>query len=152
MIRYCPFPFSLSNAALSTIPSISVPKFMLATALATPRLLVHTFVGSRLASLAEGRGSDTKSTVVNWVGICGGIALGIGTGWLVYKRTKMIATRLASSRGIGSGFRDEEGVFVDSGLQDDLNAEEQDDGTGLVRDGDGEEDGEEDEERALIRT
>ncbi|MBH1945702.1 VTT domain-containing protein, partial [Erythrobacter sp. YJ-T3-07] len=51
-IRFCPLPYSLSNGFLATIPSISPFSFAAATALATPKLLVHVFIGSRLAQLA----------------------------------------------------------------------------------------------------
>ena len=91
MIRFCPFPFSLSNAALSTIPSVSFSKFIFATVSASPRLLLHVFVGSRLASLAEEPGQDSGSFWANIVGIVGGIVLGIVTGLLIYRRTKAIA-------------------------------------------------------------
>lgn len=91
MIRFCPFPFSLSNATLSTIPSVSFPKFIFATVCAAPRLMLHVFVGSRLASLAEEPGRDPGSFWANVVGVVGGIILGIVTGLLVYRRTKQIA-------------------------------------------------------------
>lgn len=97
MMRFCPIPFALSNAAFSTIPSITFPRFMLASAIGTLRLCVHAFVGSRFANLAEGL--DRKSKLVNWIGIVVGLAFGLGSGILVYQRTKRIAQRLADERG-----------------------------------------------------
>ena len=115
MIRFCPFPFSLSNAALSTIPSITFGRFIFATFVATLRLTVHTFVGSRLASLAEDPDSDQKSRVVNIVSIVLGIVLGILTGYFVYRRTKTIANRLADERASeeGRAARSERTAFMD---------------------------------------
>lgn len=103
MIRFCPFPFSLANAALSTIPSITYPRFLFATTISTLRLMVHAFVGSRLAGLAEDPAKDSKSRIVNWVGIAGGLSLGLLTGVIVYRRTKAIANRLAAERNAGAG-------------------------------------------------
>ena len=123
MIRFCPFPFSLSNAALSTIPSITFARFIFATFLATLRLTVHAFVGSRLASLAEDPNSDKSSRIVNIVSIVLGIVLGILTGYVVYRRTKVIANRLAAEReaeerqaGERDRFMDDQDVFSDDEL------------------------------------
>lgn len=113
MIRFCPFPFSLSNAALSTIPSITFARFILATFLATLRLTVHAFVGSRLASLAEDPNANRNSKIVNWVSIVFGILFGIATGIIVYKRTKTIAQRLADERAVEEGRTGEGGRFLD---------------------------------------
>lgn len=55
LFRLCPLPYSLSNAALSAIPSVSFTHFAGATALSTPKLFIPVFVGSRLA-LAERTG------------------------------------------------------------------------------------------------
>ncbi|ORY87900.1 hypothetical protein BCR37DRAFT_385158 [Protomyces lactucae-debilis] len=106
MIRYCPFPFSLSNAALSTIPSISYGKFMAATVIALPRIWIHAFIGSRLASLADVDGKDKQSALFNWLSIVLGLALGIATSYLVYRRTMAIAARART--GTDSPIQEEE--------------------------------------------
>ena len=52
-------------------------------------------MGSRLGDLAEnGDKMDTKTKVVSYVSIVVGIAAGIGTGYLVYVRTKARAKQL----------------------------------------------------------
>ena len=62
MIRLCPLPYSLSNGALSTIPTVDWPQFMLATAIVSPKLLLHVFVGSKLGELAEkGKTMDART-------------------------------------------------------------------------------------------
>lgn len=116
MIRFCPFPFSLANAALSTIPSITYPRFIFATTVSTLRLMVHAFVGSRLAGLAEAPDSDDQSRIVNWVGIAGGLSLGILTGVIVYRRTKAISNRLAAERDAEEGVANGQQGFTDDSI------------------------------------
>ncbi|RYP29657.1 hypothetical protein DL766_005287 [Monosporascus sp. MC13-8B] len=106
-LRFCPLPFSLSNGFLATIPSISPLGFALATALSTPKLLVHVFIGSRLARLAE---SGDKMTVgdkaVNYLGMLVGSVVGLAVGLVVYRRTMARAEQLAREEleaGTGGG-------------------------------------------------
>jgi uncharacterized membrane protein YdjX (TVP38/TMEM64 family) len=95
MIRLCPLPYSLSNGAISTIPTVTWWNFALATAIASPKLLLHIFVGSRLGDLAEnGDKMDTKTKIVSYVSIVFGIVAGILTGYLVYVRTRARARQL----------------------------------------------------------
>lgn len=96
MIRLCPLPYSLSNGFLATVGSISPVTFAGATALTTPKLLVHIFIGSRLALLAE---SGDKMTgfdkFVNYASMAVGAAVGMGVAWAVYKKTMQRAEELA---------------------------------------------------------
>ncbi|KAI0459374.1 hypothetical protein F5B21DRAFT_299268 [Xylaria acuta] len=94
-IRFCPLPFSLSNGFLATIPSISPGGFALATALSTPKLLVHVFIGDRLAQLADSDDMPTSTRVVNYLSILVGSVVGITVGWFVYQRTTRRAKELA---------------------------------------------------------
>lgn len=95
MIRLCPLPFSLSNGAISTIPTVTWWNFALATAIASPKLLLHIFVGSRLGDLAEnGDKMDTKTKIVSYVSIVFGMVAGIATGYVVYVRTRARARQL----------------------------------------------------------
>lgn len=95
MIRLCPLPYSLSNGAISTIPTVTWQNFALATAIASPRLLLHVFVGSRLGDLAEnGDKMDTKTRIVSYVSIIIGVSAGLATGYFVYVRTKARAKQL----------------------------------------------------------
>ena len=87
MIRLCPLPYSISNGAISTFPTVQPLMFALATAAATPKLLIAIFIGSRLAVIAKsGEKMDTATKVINWASIIFGVALGALTGWLIYKR------------------------------------------------------------------
>jgi len=88
MIRFCPLPYSLSNAAMSTFPTVHPLMFALATAIASPKLLIHVFIGSRLASIAESGGEmDTSTRIINYTSITIGAILGIGVGWWIYSQT-----------------------------------------------------------------
>lgn len=88
MIRLCPLPYSISNGAISTFPTVQPLVFALATLAATPKLLIVIFVGSRLAVIAEsGEKMDIATKLVNWGSIIFGISLGILTGYVIYNRT-----------------------------------------------------------------
>ncbi|KAK9480902.1 hypothetical protein V1514DRAFT_275386 [Lipomyces japonicus] len=85
MIRMSPLPFSFSNAALSTIPTISTQSFFVATALSTPKLFIHVFIGSRLRSLGD-ESLDFAGQLVNYLSIGIGALFGATTGWLIYQK------------------------------------------------------------------
>lgn len=88
MIRLCPLPYSLSNAALSTFPTVNVFNFVMATAAATPKLLIHVFVGSRLAAIAEsGEKMDLGTKLINYFSIIAFGILGAVVGYLIYEKT-----------------------------------------------------------------
>ena len=87
MIRLCPLPYSLSNGAISTFPTVRPLMFAAATAAATPRLLIAIFIGSRLAVIAKsGEKMDTGTKIINWASIIVGVLLGAFTGWFIYRR------------------------------------------------------------------
>jgi hypothetical protein len=95
MIRLCPLPYSLSNGALSTIPTVTWQHFMLATALVSPKLLLHVFVGSKLGELAEkGKTMDARTKAVSYISIGIGLIAGAVTGWVIYRQTKLRAKEL----------------------------------------------------------
>ncbi|PUU81200.1 hypothetical protein B9Z19DRAFT_1077850 [Tuber borchii] len=130
MIRLCPLPYSISNGAMSTFPTVSPLNFMVATAVATPKLLIHIFIGAKLAELAEddGKKMDLKTKALNYGSIIGGIFLGVVTGWLIYKRTMFRTKQLeAEERArirtpVGQGFTDAEDpdAGAAAGLVEDL--------------------------------
>jgi uncharacterized membrane protein YdjX (TVP38/TMEM64 family) len=111
-IRLCPLPYALSNCALSTIQSIQPIPFALATAAATPKLLLHVFVGSRLAILAqnavkdESEAMDPGSKAANFLGIAASVIIGAATGWIIYRRTVARARQLETeNHGLPDGER-----------------------------------------------
>jgi uncharacterized membrane protein YdjX (TVP38/TMEM64 family) len=87
MIRFCPLPYSLSNGAMSTFPTIHPLMFALATAVATPKLFIHVFIGAKIYELAEkGEKMGIRTKAVNYISIVVGGVMGIVTGWLIYQR------------------------------------------------------------------
>jgi uncharacterized membrane protein YdjX (TVP38/TMEM64 family) len=95
MIRFCPLPYSLSNAAMSTFPTVHPLSFALATAIASPKLLIHVFIGSRMAAIGEQGGKmDTSTKIVNWASIIIGGTLGVAVGYIIYQKTISRAAEL----------------------------------------------------------
>jgi uncharacterized membrane protein YdjX (TVP38/TMEM64 family) len=95
MIRLCPLPYSLSNGAMSTFPSVHPATFALATAIITPKLLVHVFIGSRLAAIAKsGEKMSAGTLAINYISIAIGAAVGAATGWYIYQKTMARARQL----------------------------------------------------------
>lgn len=89
MIRLCPLPYSLSNGAMSTIPTVTWQQFMLAGLIASPKLILHVFVGSRLGAIAEsGDKMDAKTKAISYLSIALGMVAGAATGWFMYTKTK----------------------------------------------------------------
>ena len=87
MIRLCPLPYSISNGAISTFPTVQPLMFAAATAAATPKLFIAVFIGSRLAVIAKsGEKMDMTTKVINWASIIFGVILGVLTGWIIYRR------------------------------------------------------------------
>lgn len=116
LVRFCPLPYSLSNGFLATVPSIAPLSFALATAAASPKLLVHVFIGSRLALLAEkGDEMGLGDRLVNYVSMLVGACVGMGVGYFIYRRTMARAAELAREEGgvgaqplVGGDYVDEE--------------------------------------------
>jgi len=95
LVRLCPLPYSISNGAISTFPTVSPLAFMLATAMVTPKLMLHVFIGHRLALLAEAdEKMDAKTKALNYCSIIFGLILGVVVGWLIYMRTIKRAKQL----------------------------------------------------------
>jgi uncharacterized membrane protein YdjX (TVP38/TMEM64 family) len=119
LIRLCPLPYSLANGAISTISTVTWPNFMLATAIASPKLLLHIFVGSKIGELAEeGDKMDTKTQIISYLSIAVGMLLGVGTGYLIYMRTAarakvLEAEEAAAMAGAGRDGADDGAEYID---------------------------------------
>ena len=88
MIRLCPLPYSLSNGAMSTFPTVQPQMYAAATAIITPKLFIHVFIGSRLAAIAKSHEQMSPGTkALNYGSIVVGGLIGAGVGWYIYKRT-----------------------------------------------------------------
>ncbi|KAF8897443.1 Golgi apparatus membrane protein TVP38 [Infundibulicybe gibba] len=88
LIRISPFPpWVYSNSLFASIEAVSLWQFVVATIFVSPKLALHTFIGSRIAALSDGdqRGHmDTHTKVINGLLIAGGITIAIFTSWWVY--------------------------------------------------------------------
>ena len=106
MVRLCPLPYSLSNGAIATIPTVHWFRFMLATAVAAPKLFIHIFIGSRIATIAEEGGEMSgKDKALNYFGIALGAVIGIVTGVVIYRQTKRRAEELEAQEEHAAGTR-----------------------------------------------
>jgi uncharacterized membrane protein YdjX (TVP38/TMEM64 family) len=95
MIRLCPLPYSLSNGAISTFPTVHPLMYALATAIISPKLLIHVFIGSRLGKIGqEGGQMSFGAKAVNWISIFVGGLVGLFTGLYIYQRTMDRARQL----------------------------------------------------------
>ncbi|KAM7208027.1 hypothetical protein V8F20_001573 [Naviculisporaceae sp. PSN 640] len=104
MIRFCPLPYSLSNGFLATVPSIRPLTFAAATALATPKLAIHVFIGSRLALLVEsGDKMSAGDRAINYISMILFGIMGAAVGIIIYRRTMARAAELAREEGLAVG-------------------------------------------------
>lgn len=103
MIRLCPLPYSLSNGAVATIPTVKWTNFLIATIIASPKLFLHVFVGSRLGAIAEeGATMDARTKAISYLSIAIGVSAGAATGWFMYTKTAARARELEAQEG-GAG-------------------------------------------------
>ena len=106
MIRLCPLPYSLSNGAMSTFPTVEPQMYALATALITPKLFIHVFIGSRLAAIGKSHeGMSAGDRALNYGSIVVFGLLGAGVGWYIYQKTMSRARDLEAEQ--VAGVRDE---------------------------------------------
>jgi hypothetical protein len=102
MIRMCPLPYSLSNGAIATFPTVHWASYGLATAIVSPKLMLHIFIGSQLEKIAESGGKmDPKTKAISYLSIAIGAVAGIATGWFMYKKTKERAAQLEAEERAG---------------------------------------------------
>ncbi|KAJ4287226.1 Tlg2-vesicle protein [Kalmusia sp. IMI 367209] len=102
MIRLCPLPYSLCNGAIATFPTVSALSYALATAIVSPKLMLHIFIGAQLAQIAEDGGKmDAKSKALSYISIAIGGVAGVATGWFMYKKTKERAAELEAEERAG---------------------------------------------------
>jgi hypothetical protein len=95
MIRMCPLPYSLSNGAIATFPTVSWASYAIATAIVSPKLMLHIFIGSQLEKIAEsGEKMPAGTKALSYVSIGIGAVAGVTTGWFMYKKTKERAAEL----------------------------------------------------------
>ena len=94
LIRFCPFPFAYSNLFFaSLVDAVSFRHFLVATALITPKLFLHVWLGTRMFQLMD---RDQRAQLDGWakalnvVYILVGSAVGVATGWIVWSETTKV--------------------------------------------------------------
>lgn len=119
MIRLCPLPYSLSNGALASIPSVTPKAFVLATAVTSPKLLIHVFIGDRIARL--GTEKDTATKIVDVLSILIAGVFAAATAYTIYMRTVERAEHLDGHGydNLELGHEEEEENFIDDELLND---------------------------------
>ncbi|KAF6762709.1 Golgi apparatus membrane protein TVP38 [Ephemerocybe angulata] len=89
LIRVSPFPpWVYANSLFASIEAVRFWQFVVATVCLSPKLLLHVFIGSKMAALADGderARMDTRDKVINGLLVGGGIGITIFTSWWVYK-------------------------------------------------------------------
>ncbi|KAJ4466495.1 Golgi apparatus membrane protein TVP38 [Lentinula aciculospora] len=88
LIRVSPFPpWVYSNSLFASIQSVALWQFVIATTFVFPKLLLHAFIGSRMAALSDGNQReemDTSTKIMNGCFVGGGIVIAVLASWLVY--------------------------------------------------------------------
>ncbi|SPO22524.1 uncharacterized protein UTRI_01202 [Ustilago trichophora] len=94
LIRFCPFPFAYSNLFFaSLVDAVSLKHFLTATALITPKLFLHVWLGTRMFQLMDREQRahlDGWAKAFNVVYIAVGSIVGVATGWIVWNETNKI--------------------------------------------------------------
>ncbi|KAF9534820.1 Golgi apparatus membrane protein TVP38 [Crepidotus variabilis] len=88
LIRISPFPpWVYSNSLFASIQPVKLWQFVTATCFVLPKILLHTFIGSKIAELSDGeqRGHmDTRTKIIDAGLIVGGILIALFASWTVY--------------------------------------------------------------------
>jgi len=116
-------PWAYSNTLFASIHTVALWQFVIATFCLTPKLLLHTFIGSRLASLSDGEqreGMDTQTKIVNSLLAVGGILLVIIASVVVYR---LVQSQLRQLKGVSPAAEED---IIDA-------LEEADEGAPLLR-------------------
>ncbi|CEH15094.1 Predicted membrane protein [Ceraceosorus bombacis] len=103
LIRFSPFPFCYSNLFFASMESVSFFQFLVATAMITPKLLLHCFVGARTRELLDSGARqelDWHARMLNIAYILGGSAIGAATGWFVWRETQAILSTYDAEEGL----------------------------------------------------
>ena len=115
---YCPGEVRFS----SLLFSLPMSRVMANTVrLHSPKLLVHVFIGSRLALLAEkGDKMSGRDKAINYLSMIIGAAVGLSVGWIIYRRTMARAAEISLETAAEEGaiLRPEPDICDDDGDDD----------------------------------
>ena len=90
LVRLAPYPYNLMNTLLASSPTLTLRTYVTCTALALPKLLIHTGLGTSIKNFAayngageaqskeDAQASQTAEHVKKWAGLIGaGLCFGI---------------------------------------------------------------------------
>ncbi|KAF7776241.1 hypothetical protein Agabi119p4_4634 [Agaricus bisporus var. burnettii] len=101
LIRISPLPpWVYSNTLFASIETVSLWQFVFATCFIFPKLALHAFIGSRMASLSDGHqrgGMDGHTIVLNAVLILSSLLIVMFTSWVIYTLVQGHLAKLESS-------------------------------------------------------
>ncbi len=93
LVRLAPYPYNLMNTLLASSPTLTMRTYVTCTALALPKLLIHTGLGTSIKNFAayngaaegvskeEAEASQTAEKVKKWAGLVG---IGLCVGIMIY--------------------------------------------------------------------
>ncbi|SPO31868.1 uncharacterized protein UTRI_06705 [Ustilago trichophora] len=93
LVRLAPYPYNLMNTLLASSPTLTLRTYVTCTALALPKLLIHTGLGTSIKNFAAYNGaapgeskedaeaSKTAENVKKWAGLVG---IGLCVGIMIY--------------------------------------------------------------------
>ena len=93
LVRLAPYPYNLMNTLLASSPTLTLRTYVTCTALALPKLLIHTGLGTSIKNFAAYNGaapgqskedaeaSKTAESVKKWAGLVG---IGLCVGIMIY--------------------------------------------------------------------
>jgi len=88
LIRVSPLPpWVYSNSLFASIQAVKLWQFVTATFFVLPKILLETFIGSKMAELSDGkqRGHmDTITKIIDSAVVIGGIFIAVLVSWTVY--------------------------------------------------------------------
>jgi len=89
LIRLSPIPpWAYANTLFASIHTVALWQFVTATVILAPKILLYTFIGSRLAPLSDGKqrhGMDTQTKIINSCLVASGVLFGIIASVVVYR-------------------------------------------------------------------
>ncbi|TCD67687.1 Tlg2-vesicle protein [Steccherinum ochraceum] len=89
LIRASPFPpWVYANTLFASIHTVALWQFVIATFVVLPKVALHVFIGSRLASLSDGetrRQMDPQTKAINICVVVFGFLIAILTSWIIYR-------------------------------------------------------------------
>ncbi|PHH71363.1 hypothetical protein CDD80_5338 [Ophiocordyceps camponoti-rufipedis] len=90
------WPLAATAAVAGSLAAFAASRSVLGRCVESPKLLVHVFIGSRLALLAdEGDTMSTSDKAINYLSMAASALIGLIVGLMVYRRTMARAAQLA---------------------------------------------------------